>query len=73
MATKKSAVGTPSNHDLVKAALARAMWHAGPGQGVSKDDVAELYQNDRIEMVRTSERVIHFLEKQGISMISMDS
>jgi hypothetical protein len=62
-----------SNHELVRAALARAMWHAGPGQGVSKDDFQELYQKDRVEMVQRAERVIMFLERQGVSMTSLDS
>lgn len=58
------------NRQLVKAALARALWHSGPGRGAS---TADGYQDAKPEMMQQAERVLVFMEKQGISMTSMDA
>jgi len=61
-----------NNHRLVKVAMARALWHSGPGFGMSGNGMKEAFQRDRPEMDQMAERVMMHLERQGISLISMD-
>lgn len=71
--TKDSPPKVPSERDLIRSALARALWHAGPGKGMTKEETAVAYPAVRVEMTQSAERVMMFLEKQGVALISYNS
>lgn len=69
---KESRATMDEGRVVVRNALARALWHSGPGFGMSGESVKEAFQRDRPDMNVMAERVMMYLGRQGVSLISMD-